>query len=149
MSLEVANLESLSLLPSITVSLAFYLAFYRLLSLSLCLSCLPLSRCLSNSLSSLTLSHTQLERARTHTHEHTHIHTPRCCIHRSGLTRDTHTHKQTHTHTHQGVAYTGLALGVLGGPFIGGLLFEKLGRRSTFHLAAAVVFATALAQILL
>jgi hypothetical protein len=101
LSHRLSCLLSLSLLPSITVSLAFYLAFYRLLSLSLCLSCLPLSRCLSNSLSSLTLSHTRNSRAPAHTHmnTHTHTHTPRCCIHRSGLTRDTHTHKQTHTHT--------------------------------------------------
>lgn len=45
-----------------------------------------------------------------------------------------------------GVAYTGLALGVLCGPLIGGLLFEKLGRQRTFRLAAAIVLANALAQ---
>ena len=43
-------------------------------------------------------------------------------------------------------AYAGLAMGVLCGPLIGGLLFEKLGRRATFRLAATIVLANALAQ---
>jgi len=44
-------------------------------------------------------------------------------------------------------AYTGLALGVLSGPLVGGLLFERLGRRRTFYLAGSVVLVNALAQM--
>jgi MFS family permease len=45
------------------------------------------------------------------------------------------------------LAYTGLALGVLSGPLVGGLLFERLGRRRTFYLAGSVVLVNALAQM--
>jgi len=45
------------------------------------------------------------------------------------------------------MAYTGLAMGVLSGPLVGGLLFERLGRRRTFYLAGSVVLINALAQM--
>ena len=47
-----------------------------------------------------------------------------------------------------GLAQTGFALGILLGPLIGGLLFEKVGRAKTFRFAAAVVLANALGQLL-
>ena len=45
-----------------------------------------------------------------------------------------------------GLAQTGLALGLLGGPLVGGLLFSRLGRRRTFRLAAGIVLANAAAM---
>jgi DHA1 family solute carrier family 18 vesicular amine transporter 1/2 len=48
-----------------------------------------------------------------------------------------------------GLAQTGLALGLLCGPLIGGLLFEKVGRKRTFRFAAAAVMANAVGQLLL
>ena len=46
-----------------------------------------------------------------------------------------------------GLAQSGLALGLLLGPLIGGLLFERLGRTNTFRLAASIVLANAVAMI--
>ena len=48
-----------------------------------------------------------------------------------------------------GLAQTGLAGGLLCGPLIGGLLFERLGRKQTFRLAAMIVLVNALAQLIL
>jgi DHA1 family solute carrier family 18 vesicular amine transporter 1/2 len=48
-----------------------------------------------------------------------------------------------------GLAQTGLALGLLCGPLIGGLLFERVGRKRTFRIAAAMVMVNALGQLLL
>lgn len=48
-----------------------------------------------------------------------------------------------------GLAQTGLAGGLLCGPLIGGLLFERLGRKQTFRLAAMIVLANAFAQLIL
>jgi DHA1 family solute carrier family 18 vesicular amine transporter 1/2 len=47
-----------------------------------------------------------------------------------------------------GIAYTGLALGLLCGPLIGGFMLDRLGRRSTFRVAAVMVLANAMAQVL-
>ena len=46
------------------------------------------------------------------------------------------------------MAQTGLALGLLCGPLIGGLLFERLGRVNTFRLASGIVGLNALGQML-
>jgi len=46
-----------------------------------------------------------------------------------------------------GAAQTGLALGLLCGPLIGGLSFERLGRVRTFRLAAAILGANALGMV--
>lgn len=46
-----------------------------------------------------------------------------------------------------GVAYTGLALGLLCGPLVGGVLFDRFGRRRAFRIAAAVVLANAVGQV--
>jgi DHA1 family solute carrier family 18 vesicular amine transporter 1/2 len=46
-----------------------------------------------------------------------------------------------------GLAQTGLALGLLCGPLIGGLLFQKLGRKKTFQCAAIFVMMNAIAQL--
>jgi DHA1 family solute carrier family 18 vesicular amine transporter 1/2 len=48
-----------------------------------------------------------------------------------------------------GLAQTGLALGLLCGPLIGGLLFQKFGRKKTFQCAAIFVMINAVAQIFL
>lgn len=45
-----------------------------------------------------------------------------------------------------GLAQTGLALGLLSGPLVGGLLFSRMGRRRTFRLAAGIVLANAAAM---
>jgi MFS family permease len=64
-----------------------------------------------------------------------------------GLSLIAETHPQNIRGSAIGLAQTGLALGLLCGPLIGGLLFEKLGRVKTFRLAAAVVLANALAMM--
>lgn len=46
-----------------------------------------------------------------------------------------------------GVAYTGLALGLLCGPLVGGLLFDRFGRRRAFRIAGTVVLANAVGQV--
>uniref|UniRef100_A0A7S4MS80 Major facilitator superfamily (MFS) profile domain-containing protein n=1 Tax=Odontella aurita TaxID=265563 RepID=A0A7S4MS80_9STRA len=46
-----------------------------------------------------------------------------------------------------GIAYTGLALGLLCGPLVGGLLFDRFGRRKAFRIAAAMVLANAVGQV--
>ena len=66
-----------------------------------------------------------------------------------GLSLIAETHPEAIRGQAMGVAYTGLALGVLCGPLVGGLLFQRFGRRATFHLAGAFVLANALAQVLL
>eukprot|EP00957_Ditylum_brightwellii_P168398 12818420-Ditylum_brightwellii.AAC.1 len=48
-----------------------------------------------------------------------------------------------------GTAYTGLALGLLCGPLIGGLLYDAYGRRTTFRIAAAAVLINAVGQVAL
>ena len=52
------------------------------------------------------------------------------------------THPQNIRGLAMGLAQTGLAFGLLCGPLIGGLLIQRLGRRRTFQLAAAIVLAT-------
>ena len=64
-----------------------------------------------------------------------------------GLSLIAETHPQNIRGSAIGLAQTGLALGLVCGPLIGGLLFEKLGRVKTFRLAAAVVLANALAMM--
>lgn len=46
-----------------------------------------------------------------------------------------------------GAAQTGLALGLLCGPLIGGLAFERLGRVRTFRVAAGILGANALGMV--
>jgi DHA1 family solute carrier family 18 vesicular amine transporter 1/2 len=66
-----------------------------------------------------------------------------------GLSLIAETHSEANRGRAMGIAYTGLALGVMSGPLVGGLLFQRMGRRATFHLAGAFVLANALAQVLL
>uniref|UniRef100_A0A7S4IU79 Major facilitator superfamily (MFS) profile domain-containing protein n=1 Tax=Odontella aurita TaxID=265563 RepID=A0A7S4IU79_9STRA len=46
-----------------------------------------------------------------------------------------------------GIANTGLALGLLCGPLVGGLLFDRFGRKKSFRIAAAMVLANAVGQV--
>lgn len=64
-----------------------------------------------------------------------------------GMSLIAETHEQSIRGSAIGFAQTGLALGLLCGPLIGGLLFERLGRKKTFRLAAAIVLMNALAQL--
>ena len=48
-----------------------------------------------------------------------------------------------------GMAYMGLAMGILTGPLIGGILFDRMGRRDAFRLAGTFVLANAVAQVVL
>lgn len=66
-----------------------------------------------------------------------------------GMSLIAETHEQSVRGSAMGLAQTGLALGLLCGPLIGGLLFEKLGRKMTFRLAAGLVVLNALAQLCL
>lgn len=66
-----------------------------------------------------------------------------------GLSLIAETHPQSIRGSAIGLAQTGLALGLLCGPLIGGLLFERLGRVKTFRLAAGIVLANALAMVTL
>jgi len=65
------------------------------------------------------------------------------------LIAETHARPEHRRGAAMGAAYTGLALGVLCGPLVGGLLFHRMGRKKTFQLAAAVVLANAGAQLAL
>lgn len=64
-----------------------------------------------------------------------------------GMSLIAETHEQSVRGSAIGLAQTGLALGLLCGPLIGGLLFEKLGRKMTFRLAAGIVVLNAVAQL--
>ena len=64
-----------------------------------------------------------------------------------GMSLIAETHEQSIRGSAIGLAQTGLALGLLCGPLIGGLLFERLGRKKTFRLAGAIVLMNALAQL--
>lgn len=64
-----------------------------------------------------------------------------------GMTLIAETHPQNIRGSAMGLAQTGLAFGLLCGPLIGGLLFQRLGRRRTFRLAAAIVLANAVALV--
>ena len=64
-----------------------------------------------------------------------------------GLSLIAETHPQDIRGSAMGLAQSGLALGLLLGPLIGGLLFERLGRANTFRLAASIVLANAVAMI--
>ena len=64
-----------------------------------------------------------------------------------GLSLIAETYPQDIRGSAMGLAQSGLALGLLFGPLIGGLLFERLGRINTFRLAASIVLANAVAMI--
>ncbi|KAL7536844.1 hypothetical protein ACHAXR_007431 [Thalassiosira sp. AJA248-18] len=64
-----------------------------------------------------------------------------------GLSLIAETHPQNIRGSAMGLAQTGLAFGLLCGPLIGGLLFQRLGRRRTFRLAAGIVLANAAAMV--
>ena len=66
-----------------------------------------------------------------------------------GLSFLAETHPKNIRGKAMGLAQSGLALGMLCGPLIGGLLFEQLGRRNTFRCAAGMVLANAIAMMLL
>jgi DHA1 family solute carrier family 18 vesicular amine transporter 1/2 len=66
-----------------------------------------------------------------------------------GLSLIAETHSQNVRGRAMGMAQSGLAAGMLTGPLIGGLLFERWGRRNTFRFAAGMVLANAMAMILL
>uniref|UniRef100_A0A7S0B0Z6 Major facilitator superfamily (MFS) profile domain-containing protein n=1 Tax=Minutocellus polymorphus TaxID=265543 RepID=A0A7S0B0Z6_9STRA len=66
-----------------------------------------------------------------------------------GMSLIAETHSANNRGSAIGLAQTGLAGGLLCGPLIGGLLFERLGRRNTFRLAAVIVLMNALAQLVL
>lgn len=55
-----------------------------------------------------------------------------------GLSLIAETHPQDIRGSAMGLAQSGLALGLLLSPLIGGLLFERLGRANTFRLAASM-----------
>jgi len=63
-----------------------------------------------------------------------------------GMTLIAETHPPDVRGSAMGLALTGLAFGLLCGPLIGGLMFERLGRRRTFRLASAIVLANAAAM---
>lgn len=64
-----------------------------------------------------------------------------------GLSLIAETHPKKLRGSAIGFAQTGLASGLLCGPLIGGLLFQRMGRRKTFRLASGVVLANALAIV--
>ena len=64
-----------------------------------------------------------------------------------GLSLIAETHPQNIRGSAMGLAQSGLALGLLCGPLIGGLLFQRLGRVKTFRLAAGIVLANAVAMV--
>ncbi|KAL3795934.1 hypothetical protein HJC23_002205 [Cyclotella cryptica] len=64
-----------------------------------------------------------------------------------GLSLIAETHPRNKRGSAIGFAQTGLALGLLCGPLIGGLLFQRMGRIKTFRLASGVVLVNALAMI--
>jgi len=64
-----------------------------------------------------------------------------------GMSLIAETHPAAVRGSAMGLAQTGLALGLLCGPLIGGLLFQRLGRRRTFRLAAGIVLANAAAMM--
>ena len=64
-----------------------------------------------------------------------------------GMSLIAETHPQNIRGRAMGLAQTGLAFGLLCGPLIGGLLFERMGRRKTFRLAAGILLANALGMI--
>eukprot|EP00579_Thalassiosira_antarctica_P016928 CAMPEP_0201937464 /NCGR_PEP_ID=MMETSP0903-20130614/39547_1 /ASSEMBLY_ACC=CAM_ASM_000552 /TAXON_ID=420261 /ORGANISM="Thalassiosira antarctica, Strain CCMP982" /LENGTH=491 /DNA_ID=CAMNT_0048478453 /DNA_START=77 /DNA_END=1552 /DNA_ORIENTATION=+ len=64
-----------------------------------------------------------------------------------GMSLIAETHPQNIRGSAMGLAQTGLAFGLLCGPLIGGLLFQRLGRRRTFRLAAGIVLANAAAMV--
>lgn len=66
-----------------------------------------------------------------------------------GMSLIAETHPSDGRGVAMGLAQTGLALGLLMGPMIGGLLFERLGRKQTFRLAAGIVLANAVAMLVL
>mmetsp|Transcript_22748 Transcript_22748/g.33954 ORF Transcript_22748/g.33954 Transcript_22748/m.33954 type:complete len:490 (-) Transcript_22748:57-1526(-) len=66
-----------------------------------------------------------------------------------GLSLIAETHPQNVRGKAMGYAQSGLAAGMLMGPLIGGLLFERLGRKNTFRFAAGMVLANAIAMIML
>ena len=66
-----------------------------------------------------------------------------------GLSLIAETHPGEKRGAAMGMVFTGLAVGVLCGPLIGGLLFDKLGRKQTFRLAGCVVLLNAFGQLLL
>ena len=66
-----------------------------------------------------------------------------------GLSLIAETHPQEIRGRAMGLAQTGLALGLLCGPLIGGLMFERLGRVKTFRLAAGILLANAIAMVAL
>jgi DHA1 family solute carrier family 18 vesicular amine transporter 1/2 len=66
-----------------------------------------------------------------------------------GMSLIAETHSEKGRGAAMGVAYTGLAVGVLCGPLIGGLLFDRIGRRRTFEVAGLVVLANAVVQAVL
>ncbi|KAL7548011.1 hypothetical protein ACHAWF_011293 [Thalassiosira exigua] len=66
-----------------------------------------------------------------------------------GMTLIAETHPPDARGSAMGLAQTGLALGLLCGPLVGGLLFRKFGRKETFRLAAGMVLANALAMLTL
>mmetsp|Transcript_26104 Transcript_26104/g.40154 ORF Transcript_26104/g.40154 Transcript_26104/m.40154 type:complete len:489 (+) Transcript_26104:211-1677(+) len=66
-----------------------------------------------------------------------------------GLSLIAETHPQNVRGKAMGYAQSGLAAGMLMGPLIGGLLFERMGRKNTFRFAAGMVLANAIAMIML
>ena len=66
-----------------------------------------------------------------------------------GLSLVAETHPSEIRGRAMGLACTGLAMGVLCGPLLGGLLFSHFGQKTTFRLAACVVLLNAAAQMIL
>ena len=66
-----------------------------------------------------------------------------------GLTLVAQTHLPAERSVALAHAHSGLGIGAALGPVLGGLLVERCGRRATFHIAAALVLLTALAQLVL
>jgi DHA1 family solute carrier family 18 vesicular amine transporter 1/2 len=66
-----------------------------------------------------------------------------------GLSLIAETHPQQIRGSAMGMAQTGLAAGLLCGPLIGGLLFERLGRKNTFRFAAGMLLANAIGMVML
>jgi len=64
-----------------------------------------------------------------------------------GLSLIAETHPPDVRGAAMGLAQTGLAFGLLCGPLIGGLLFQRLGRKRTFRLAAGILIANAAGMV--